>query len=417
MFNKHIYRVRSGLEGKFSTKETKIEFTHKLSYTCNNRLYYIFDYTDATGEAKSLVSGGYSDVGFDSDSAMCELDFSIGDKIGMAEAAAIIQATAQIETELMQRVKAPKKVSAKYDIDSYSSQIPTINTLLSEVPQGLSDEELEKVEPFIISLVLPNQEAVDDALKIFSDLYEQTDFERRNSDTQQGVCFANKQDGTEPHTILNLISKDCSDEDFEPIANFLEELTDDDLKAKLNADGKKLLTVELRSDALFTLNEVKDLIKSLVFVGSQMQADDFLGVNVNGEFFPTQEFVSLGNELTEGNHWPENFMTGVVATKDDQGAAAEDKNMHSGIFTGEYTITATGLSALGFNDVVHKAVLESEADSDLWFSMLNAINDTFSNSGFIITEDTPLVVNLRDTHIHLENKGDYLSVSSIRNIK
>ena len=136
MLNKHINRVRSGLESKFSTKENKIEFTHKLSYTCNNRLYYIFDYTDANGEAKSLFSGGYSDVGFDSDSAVCELDFNLCDKIGMVEAAAIIQATAQIESELMQRVKAPKKVSAKYEIDTYASQIPTINALLSDVSQN-----------------------------------------------------------------------------------------------------------------------------------------------------------------------------------------------------------------------------------------------------------------------------------------
>ena len=417
MLNKHINRVRSGLESKFSTKENKIEFTHKLSYTCNNRLYYIFDYTDANGEAKSLFSGGYSDVGFDSDSAVCELDFNLCDKIGMVEAAAIIQATAQIESELMQRVKAPKKVSEKYEIDTYASQIPTINALLSDVSQELSAEDLNQVEPFVISMVLPNQEAADDALKIFSDLYEQTDFERRNNDTLQGVCFANKQDAAEPHTILNVSCSECSDEDFDPIASFLEECDDDNLKAKLKADGKKLLTCELRSDALFTLNEVKDLVKSLLFVGSQMQADDLLGVNVNGEFFPTSEFVSLGTELIESNHWPENFLTGVVATKDDQDDSVEDKGMHSRIFTGEYTIRATGLSALGFSDVVHEAVLESEADSDLWFSMLNAINDTFLNSGFIIAEDAPLVVNLKDTHIYLEDKGDHLKVCNIRNLK
>ena len=91
--------------------------------------------------------------------------------------------------------------------------------------------------------------------------------------------------------------------------------------------------------------------------------------------------------------------------------------MHSRIFTGEYTIRATGLSALGFSDVVHEAVLESEADSDLWFSMLNAINDTFLNSGFIIAEDAPLVVNLKDTHIYLEDKDDHLKVGNIRNLK
>ena len=56
-----------------------------------------------------------------------------------------------------------------------------------------------------------------------------------------------------------------------------------------------------------------------------MQADDLLGINVNGEFFPTSEFVSLGTELIESNHWPENFLTGVVATKDDQDDTVEDK--------------------------------------------------------------------------------------------
>ena len=53
MLNKHINHVRTELENKFSTKENKIEFTHTHSYTCNNRLYYIFDFTDAKGKAKS----------------------------------------------------------------------------------------------------------------------------------------------------------------------------------------------------------------------------------------------------------------------------------------------------------------------------------------------------------------------------
>ena len=55
MLNKHINHVRSELESKYSTKENKIEFTHTHSYTCNNRLYHIFDFTDAKGKEKSLI--------------------------------------------------------------------------------------------------------------------------------------------------------------------------------------------------------------------------------------------------------------------------------------------------------------------------------------------------------------------------
>ncbi|WP_308498169.1 hypothetical protein [uncultured Anaerobiospirillum sp.] len=172
MLNKHINHVRSELENKFSTKENKIEFTHTHSYTCNNRLYYIFDFTDAKGKAKSLISGGYSDLGFDSDSAVCDLKFKLGEKMGKGEASAITHATARIETELLQRVKAPKKVSAKYDIGTYSSQIPTINTLLSDVPQGLSINALEKAKPFAIGMVLPNLIDATKALSLFSNIYE-----------------------------------------------------------------------------------------------------------------------------------------------------------------------------------------------------------------------------------------------------
>lgn len=418
MLNKHINHVRSELESKFSTKENKIEFTHKHSYTCNNRLYYIFDLTDAKGKTKSLISGGYSDLGLDSDSAVCELKFKLGENMGKGEASAITHATARIETELMQRVKAPKKVSAKYDIGTYSSQIPTINNLLSDVPQGLSKNALERVEPFVIYMLLPNQIDAVKALSLFSDIYDKADHElNKNNTNQRGITFFKKRNSTQQHTILSAYLCDYKASYSRPDPSPLNGNLLNNLFPTLNANCEKLLGFMLRSDALYPLNEIKDLVKSFMLVCSQTKKEDIRGIIVNDELLSVQEFVRLGTELLEKNHWPENFMTGIYADHDECDEIVDDNGKPTGKMIYESTFSTTGLSALGFKDIELETIVKTKKDINLYNKMLNKISDTFLNSGFILAKDAPLVVNLKDTLIQLEDQRGCLYVRDIRKLK
>ena len=424
MLNKHINHVRSELESKYSNKENKIEFTHTHSYTCNNRLYHIFDFTDAKGKAKSLISGGYSDLGLDSDSALCELKFKLGEKMGKGEASAITHATARIETELMQRVKAPKKVSAKYDIGTYSSQIPTINNLLSDVPQGLSKNALERVEPFVIYMLLPNQIDAVKALSLFSDIYEEADPELNKTNTKQrDITFFKKRNSTQQHTILSAYLCDYKASYSRPDPSPLNGNLLNNLFPTLNANCEKLLGFMLRSDALYPLNEIKDLVKSFMLVCSQTKKEDIRGIIVNDELLSVQEFVRLGTELLENNHWSENFMTGIYEDHDEcdeydeYDEIVDDNGKPTGKMIYESTFSTTGLSALGFKDIELESIVKTKKDINLYNKILNKISDTFLNSGFILTKDAPLVVNLKDTLIQLEDQRGCLYVRDIRKLK
>lgn len=421
MLNKHINHVRSELESKYSTKENKSEFTHTHSYTCNNRLYHIFDFTDAKGKAKSLISGGYSDLGLDSDSAVCELKFKLGDKIGKREASAITHATAHIETELLRRVKAPNKVSAQYDIGTYSSQIPTINTLLSDVPQGLSINALEKAKPFVIAMVLPTQIDAVKALSLFSNIYEKVDhLHNKTTNLHSGFTIFKMRNSTQQNTILSayLIDDQASYSRADP--SLLNRSLQNILFPTRNTNCEKLLGFMLRSDALYPLNEIKDLVKSFMLVCSQTNKDDILGIIVNDELLSVQKFVRLGTELLENNHWSENFMTGIYEDHDEYDEYDEivdDNGKPTGKMIYESTFSTTGLSALGLKDIELETTVKTEEDINLYKKMLNKISDTFLNSGFILVKDAPLVVNLKDTLIQLEDQRGFLYVRDIRKLK
>ena len=195
----------------------------------------------------------------------------------------------------MQRVTAPKKVSAKYDIGTYSSQIPTINNLLSDVPQGLSKNALERVEPFVIYMLLPNQIDAVKALSL-SDIYEKADPELNKTNTKQrDITFFKKRNSTQQHTILSAYLCDYKASYSRPdpspfkIGNLLNNLF-----PTLNANCEKLLGFMLRSDALYPLNEIKDLVKSFMLVCSQTKKEDIRGILVNDELLSVQEFVRLG---------------------------------------------------------------------------------------------------------------------------
>ena len=424
MLNKHINHVRSELESKYSTKESKIEFTHTHSYTCNNRLYHIFDFTDAKGKAKSLISGGYSDLGLDSDSAVCELKFKLGENMGKGEASAITHATARIETELMQRVKAPKKVSAKYDIATYSSQIPTINTLLSDVPQGLSKSALEKVKPFVIVMVLPNQIDAVKALSLFSNIYEKAAPELNKTNTQHSdITFFKMRNSTQQNTILSAYLKDDQASYSRADPSLLNRSLQNILFPTHNTNYEKQLAFMLRSDALYPLNEIKDLVKSFMLVCSQTKKEDIRGIIVNDELLSVQKFVRLGTELLENNHWSENFMTGIYEDHDEcdeydeYDEIVEDNGKPTGKMIYESTFSTTGLSALGFKDIELESIVKTKKDINLYNKILNKISDTFLNSGFILTKDAPLVVNLKDTLIQLEDQRGCLYVRDIRKLK
>lgn len=424
MLNKHINHVRSELENKFSTKESKIEFTHTHSYTCNNRLYHIFDFTDAKGKAKSLISGGYSDLGLDSDSAVCELKFKLGDKIGKREASAITHATTHIETELLQRVKAPNKVSAQYDIGTYSSQIPTINTLLSDVPQGLSKNALEKVKPFVIVMVLPTQIDAVKALSLFSNIYEKADPELKKTNTQHSdITFFKMRNSTQQNSILSAYLIDDQASYSRADRSLLNRSLQNILFPTRYTNCEKLLGFMLRSDALYPLNEIKDLVKSFMLVCSQTKKEDIRGIIVNDELLSVQKFVRLGTELLENNHWSENFMTGIYEDHDEYDEydeydeIVEDNGKPTGKMIYESTFCTTGLSALGFKDIELETTVKTEEDINLYKKMLNKISDTFLNSGFILVKDAPLVVNLKDTLIQLEDMRGFLYVRDIRKFK
>ena len=419
MLNKHINHVRSELENKFSTKENKIEFTHTHSYTCNNRLYYIFDFTDAKGKAKSLISGGYSDLGLDSDSAVCELKFKLGDKIGKREASAITHATAHIETEMLQRVKAPNKVSAQYDIGTYSSQIPTINTLLSDVPQGLSINALEKAKPFAIGMVLPNLIDATKALSLFSNIYEKVDhLHNKTTNLHSGFTIFKMRNSTQQNSMLCSQLLDYHASLHRPDPRLVNVRLNNNLFPTHNTNCEKVLGFMLKSDALYPLNEIKDLVKSFMLVCSQTKKDDILGIIVNDELLSVQEFVRLGTELLENNHWPRDFMTRIYADHDERNEIVDDNGKPTGKMIYESTFYLTGLSALGFKkDIALGAIVRTKEDINLYGTILNKISDTFLNSGFILTKDTPLVVNLKDILVQLEYQRGWLYVRDIRKLK
>ncbi len=83
----------------------------------------------------------------------------------------------------------------------------------------------------------------------------------------------------------------------------------------------------------------------------------------------------------------------------------------------ESTFCTTGLSALGFKYIELDTTVKTEEDINLYNKMLNKISDTFLNSGFILAKDAPLVVNLKDTLIQLEDLRGFLYVRDIRKLK
>ena len=102
---------------------------------------------------------------------------------------------------------------------------------------------------------------------------------------------------------------------------------------------------------------------------------------------------------------------------DEYDEIVDDNGKPTGKMIYESTFSTTGLSALGFKDIELESIVKTKKDINLYNKTLNKISDTFLNSGFILAKDAPLVVNLKDTLIQLEDQRGCLYVRDIRKLK
>ena len=111
-------------------------------------------------------------------------------------------------------------------------------------------------------------------------------------------------------------------------------------------------------------------------------------------------------------------MTRIYVDHDECDEIVDYNGKPTGKMMYESTFYLTGLSALGFKkDVALGAIVKTKEDINIYVTILNKISDTFLNSGFILTKDAPLVVNLKDILVQLEYQRGWLYVKDIRKLK
>lgn len=440
MLRKHINRTETYLTQSHTIDGKKASYKHVLSYTCNKCLYHVHNATLESDSAatKSVVIGGYPDLGFDNDSYIRDLSVMITEPLTEEMAKALVEATVSIDAAVIAKGKAFKKTSEKYSLSKYRTELNTINELLSTVEspktaelvakyqkaadeleqssetEKLSAEELvKKLEaldeigvpyPFEVASFLKDTETGATALKAFKDYF---------ADNADGIVItevsAEKLRIESNLFAASVVVEEPSKEEYDSAVATMEDLECDQSLKDAVISSKCLFRASVQSKALANVKAPKTFILAMAAVVEKLTKENYLGTVVGQDFVLPKDFLADAKALKEKNDWGEGMGISIGYTEHEENDS----------FTGFLT---NGLYNLGFGTEIAYVPPHCDTDEDinLWFSFMAAVNDIIMNTGFIFTaENAALTLNFSDSHVifNIEDDESPAVISAVRPLK